>query len=1060
MRNAFNLRFGFLVVFLSLFSFAYALPPEGITVKGRVIDDALKEGVPGASISVKGAPGVGTITDFDGNYTIVVPSKESVLVFSFIGYSTQEITVGDQQTINVTLKEDTQTLQEVEVVAIAYGNQDKNLVTSAVSSIRTEELLKTPQASVTNMLAGAVPGISSVQTTGQPGKDAATLYVRGSGTLSDSQASPLVLVDGVERDFSQIDPNEVETISVLKDAASTAVFGVRGANGVILVTTRRGQTGEPTINVSTSLDLQQPISLVEQVGSYEYAKFWNIKQNMTSGGAKKGLFTPEQIEAYRTGSDPIMYPSIDWQDYIFRNVFLMSRNNLNISGGSENVKYFISLGYLYQNGMLKELPGQTYDNNYRYNRYNYRANIDANLTKTTTMKLNIGGYLGQVQEPRSVVSEQTGEDQNPWVIAQIWTHPFAGPGFVNGVRTLVPYELTPLGEVMRDGMFVFYGRGYDQTYTTTLNMDVEFTQKLDFLTPGLSVSVKGAYDNQFGLVKTRSNGDNVIEYQTVYYASDLNSGWTLPQTDPSFDKTYVYSPTGQNLPLNYSESSSRAQNWYLEARADYSRTFGDHKVSGLLLYNQSRDYYPSSYTYLPRNYVGLVGRATYGYRSKYLLDVNIGYNGSENFAPGDTRFGLFPAFSAGWVMSAEDFMQNQSVIDYLKFRISWGRVGNDQGVTSRFMYMPGVWYSGGSYYFGTSENASTGYYYNASGNPLVTWETADKQNYGFDVRLLDERLSLTFDYFIEKRRDILITPNSTPGIIGFSLPNMNIGKVNNHGYEIALGWSDKINENFNYFVNANVSFARNKIIDMDEVPNEYSYMDQTGGSTGRYTNMYKFVRLYQYSDFNQNADGTWTLKPELPQPYVTVQPGDAMYADLNHDNVVDGNDRGVFGYAIRPEYTFGLNAGFNWKGLSFSMQWTGATNVNRQYDIEYRIPFTNAGTRGLLKYFYDGCWTPENQLDAKYPRPSEDSESWNSEDSTLWLVDASYLRLKNISLGYTFRNNPLLKKLGISSMGLTFTGYNLLTFSPLKYLDPESDPDRFGSYPLVKTYSFGLNLNF
>ncbi len=1058
MRNALSLRLCFLITFLSLLPYAYALPPEGITIKGRVTDNVLKEGVPGASVSIKGTS-TGTITDFDGNYTLTVPSKETVLVFSFIGYTTQEITVGDQLTINVVLAENTQTLQEVEVVAVAYGNQDKNLVTSAVSSIGTEELLKTPQASVTNMLAGAVPGISSVQTTGQPGRDAATLYVRGAGTLNDSQAAPLVLVDGVEREFSQIDPNEIETISVLKDAASTAVFGVRGANGVILVTTRRGKTGKPTISASTSMDLQQPISLVEQANSYQYAKFWNIKQDLTSGGAKKDKFTPEQIEAYRTGSDPMMYPSMDWQDYIFRNVFLMSRSNVNISGGSEDVKYFVSLGYLYQNGLLKDLPGQTYDNNYRYNRYNYRANIDANLTKTTTMKLNIGGYLGQIQEPRSVVSG-TDQDQNPWVIAQIWTQPFSGPGFVNGVRTLVPYELTPLGEVMRDGMFVFYGRGYDQTYNTTLNMDVEFTQKLDFLTPGLSVSVKGAYDNQFQLVKTRSNGANVVEYQTVYYQSDLESSWTLPQTDPSFNKNYVYVPTEQNRSLNYSESNKRAQNWYLEARADYSRTFGDHKVSGLLLYNQSRNYYPDTYTYLPRNYVGLVGRATYGYRSKYLLDVNMGYNGSENFAPGDTRFGFFPAFSAGWIASAEDFMANQSIIDYLKFRVSWGRVGNDKGVDTRFMYMPGTWSSGGSYYFGTSNNATSGYYYSTTGNPLVTWETADKQNYGVDIKLFDSRLSASFDYFIEKRRDILISPNSTPAIIATSLPNMNIGKVDNHGYEIVLGWNDNVGDSFNYFVNANMSFARNKIIDMDEVPNEFSYMNQTGGSTGRYTNMYKYVRLYQYSDFNQNADGTLTLKPELPQPYVDVQPGDAMYADLSGDGIVDGDDKGVFGYAKRPEYTFGLNAGFNWKGLSFSMQWTGATHASRQYDIEYRIPFTNAGTRGLLKYFYDDCWTPENQLGAKYPRPSEDSESWNSEDSTLWLIDASYVRLKSLNVGYTFRDSRFLKKLGISSLGLTFSGYNLLTFSPLKYLDPESDPDRFGAYPLVKTYSFGLNLNF
>ena len=1035
----------------------YAMPPEGIVVKGRVIDEALKESVPGANVTVKGTT-IGTITDFDGNYTLEVPDKNAVLVFSFIGYKSQEVKVGNQRVINVSLQEDSQRLQEVEIVAIAYGNQDKRLLTSAVSSISNKELLKSPVTSVTNMLSGSLPGVSSVQTTGQPGKDAATIYVRGSGSLDNSLSKPLILVDGVEREFSQIDPNEIESISVLKDASSTAVFGVRGANGVVLVTTRRGTSGKAKISASTSLGLQQPISLVEQTGSYEFARFWNMKQQMDNVTNPKLYFTNEQVEAFRTGSDPIMYPNMDWADYIFNDVYLQSQNNLNISGGNENVRYFISMGYLYQNGLLKELPGQTYDNNYRYNRYNYRANVDVNLTKTTTMKLGVGGNLGKVQEPRSVVSG-TNQDQNPWNIVQIWTHPFAGPGFINGVRTIVPQDMFPLGEVMRDGMFVFYGQGYNQTYTTTLNMDVDITQKLDFITPGLSVSVKGAYDNKFTLDKVRTGGG--VEYQTVYYKSYFETNGSMPQTDPDYDKTHIFTPAGSDTPLNYSESQGRSQNWYLEGRVNYDRTFGDHRVTGLVLYNQSRNYYPSSYTYIPRSYVGLVGRGTYAYKSKYLFDVSVGYNGSENFAPGSTRFGVFPSFSGGWVVSAEDFMQQQNIISYLKLRASWGRVGNDKGVSSRFMYMPAVWSNSGNYSFGVNNpNNEVASGISTMGNSAVTWETADKQNYGADVKFFNDRLNLSFDYFTEKRSGILISPKSTPSIIATSLPNINIGKVNNHGYEISVGWNDRIGDNFNYFVNANMSFARNKIIFMDEVLKEYPYMNQTGGSTGRQTDVYQFVRLYQYSDFDRTADGELVLKKDLPQPYQKVYPGDAMYADLNDDKIVDGKDKCVAGFGTNPEYTFGMNLGFNWKGFNFSMQWVGADNVSRMYDIEYRIPFTNAGKRGLLTYFYDGCWTEENQLGAKYPRASETSESWNSEASTLWLVDASYLRLKSLNFGYTLADNKVLKKLGVNSLGLTFSGYNLLTFSPLKYLDPESNPGRMGDYPLVKLYSFGLNLNF
>lgn len=1058
MRNTFNLRSCFLVTFLLFLSIGYALPPEGITIKGRIMDEILKEPIPGANVKVKGTT-LGTITDFNGNFSLVVPNKSSVLVVSFIGYVTQEIVVGNQKTINVNLKEDAQSLDEV--VVIAYGSQDKGLVTSAISSIDNKELIKSPVASVSNTLAGALPGISSVQTSGQPGNDAADIYVRGVGGLDNSMSKPLIMVDGVEREFSQIDPNEIESISILKDASSTAVFGVRGANGVVLVTTRRGKQGKAKVSVSTSLGLQQPISLVEQTGSYEYARFWNMKNRLDGVTEEKQYFTPEQIEAYRTGSDPIMYPNMKWMDYVFNNVFLQSKNNVNISGGSDNVKYFISVGYLYQNGILKDLPGQNYSNNYRYDRYNYRANIDAKLTKTTNMKMNIGGNLGKTQEPLTIEGVK-----NAWVVTQIWSHPFSGPGFINGVRTLIPKGFIPVSDTMRDGMFAFYGQGYKQNYKTTLNLDVDITQKLDVLTKGLSASVKGAYDNNFNLLKTRQGGS--VESQIVYYQSYFDTNGTMPQTDPDYDKTHIFVPNGSDTPLSYAESQGRGQKWYIEGRINYDRTFGDHKVSGLLLYNQSREYYPKKsdgsdapYQFIPRGYVGLVGRATYAYRSKYLFDANIGYNGSENFAPGKTRFGVFPAFSAGWVASAEKFMENQKIVDYLKFRVSWGRVGNDKGVNTRFMYMPSVWQSSGSYSFGVNNpTAQQAFAMSQMGNPEVTWETADKQNYGIDAHFLNNRLSFTFDYFMEHRKGILISPQSTPSIIATSLPNLNLGKVDNRGYEIALGWKDRIGKEFNYYVDANVSFARNKIIFKDEVPKLYDYMNETGGPTGRHTGVYKYIRLYQYSDFIKDANGELILNPKLPQPYQRVYPGDAMYQDLNGDNIVDGNDKCVTGYSNRPEYTFGLNMGFNWKGFSLSMQWTGATNVDKQYEIDYRIPFTNAGKRGLLTYFYDGCWTPENQLGAKYPRAAETSESWNSELSTLWIEDASYLRLKSLNIGYTISGKEFLKKIGINSLGITFSGYNLLTFTPLKYIDPEGVTNNSGTYPLVKVYSFGLNLNF
>lgn len=1056
MKKKHSFQFAKIAVMAVLCIFSLSAFSQTLTIRG-VVTDVQGEAIIGATIVIVGDEARGTVTDIDGNYTLPNVEETASLSFSYVGMTTQIIEVKGRSTINVVLSEDSELLDEV--VVVAYGTQKKSTLTGALSTISTETLVKAPVASITNVLAGALPGVSTIQNSGQPGADAASIFIRGSGSLNNSLSRPLVLVDGVERDFTQIDPNEIENLSILKDASSTAVFGVRGANGVILITTRRGLVGKPSINVNSITGVQQPISYAKQTGSYEYARFWNMKMEADNVTDRSQYFTREAIELYRTGADPIMYSNMDWTDYIFNKAFLQTKNNINISGGSENVRYFVSLGYLFQNGILKKFDTLPYDNNYSYNRYNYRANLDLKLTETTSMKFNVGGNIGKRQEPNVI------EDiNNVWVYTTIWTVPMSGPGILNGQRTIVPYGFYP-GEAVRDGLSGFYGYGYKQLYRTTLNMDLEVSQNLDVITKGLSASVKGAYDNDFTLNKRRGGGG--IEYQTAYYKSYLDDK-IKKQTDPDYDKTIVFVPTGKNSPLGYSESYGRDRNWYLEGRLNYTRRFGDHDVSGLILYNQSRNYYPTlpngalaSFQYIPRSYAGVVARATYSYKNKYLADINAGYNGSENFAPGKTRYGLFPAFSAGWVLSEEEFMKNLTFIDFLKLRASWGRVGSDLGTSTRFMYMESVWNPSGSYSFGV--NNPTGmeaYGVGTPGNPNVTWETADKQNYGVDLNMLGNRLNINFDYFIEKRSGILISPQSTPAIIATSLPNLNIGQVNNRGYEVAVNWDEKLNNDFRYFIGGNISFARNKIIFMDEVPNPYSYMDITGGSTGRTTNMYDFVRLYQYSDFTKNNDGTLTLNPELPQPLVQVYPGDAMYKDLNGDGKVDGYDKMTGGYSERPEYMFGINGGFNYKGFNFSMQWTGAANVNKLMEIEYRIPFTNAGKRGLLQYFYDNSWTVENQENATLPRASETSESWNSETSTLWLRDARYLRLKTLTFGYTFAKKPFLRAIGAESLGISFTGYNLLTFSPLKEMDPESLTTNTGGYPLVKTYNLGLNINF
>ena len=1027
----------------------------GFTVKGKVIDSD-SQPVIGAAVTIQGTTtGVGT--DFDGNFSLTVPNEDTVLEIAFLGYSTQQVKVGKQRNLTVVLKEDAETLEAT--VVVAYGTQTKATITGALTTIDSKALVKAPVADVTNVLAGQMPGVSTVQETGQPGEDYAKIYIRGVGSLSESASSPLILVDGVERPLNTVDPNEIENLSILKDAASTAVFGVRGANGVIIVTTKRGDAGKPKISVSSITGVQMPMSYIKQSSGYDFARYYNVYQ-WNDGKTDQSLyFTPEAIEAYRTGSDPVMFPSTNWNEVMFRKAFLQTKNNINISGGSDKVRYFVSLGYMFQNGLLKNIPGVTYDNNYTYNRYNYRANLDFKLTETTDMRFNISGVIGDTHEPYT-------DRDNIWTLTMLWAHPVASPGVLGDeVFTSVSTSALPSGLTKWNGWEYYYWTGYTDKYKTTLGMDVTINQKLDFITEGLSASIKGSYDASMQMKKKRTGGSGLhYTYEYASWADD--SGLAI--NDPDFDKTLVTVISGSEAPLSWSDpSTDDDKSWYLEGRIDYSRRFnGKHAVSALLLYNQTRDYYPSYYSYLPRGYVGLVGRLTYGYKDKYLFDFSAGYNGSENFAPGKTRYGLFPSASVGWVISEEKFMKHIPFVDYLKIRASIGKVGNDLGQKSRFMYMEGTWGDKGSYYFGTTNSGGVPRYeLGTPANMGITWETAVKSNIGLDFDLFKKRLHFSGDIFKEDRTGILVKPNSLPGIIAFTPQNMNLGEVENHGYEVELGWKDHIGD-FTYDLNANVTFARNKIIFMDEVEPQEAYQAQTGGPTNRHL-LYIYERLYQKSDFYTDENGVQHLNPDLPQPDGTVYPGDCMYKDLNGDGKVNDLDKMYTGYPDRPEYVFGSNWKFGYKGFALSLNWVAATNVSRVWNADYRIPFTNSGHRGLLQIFAENSWIDNDnpwapgREDGTLPRFTKTNYPWNSADSTLWTVDASYLRLKSASFGYTFTKNKFFDKLGIGSVGLMFTGYNLWTWSKMTLQDPEAkSSDSDGTYPLVKTYNLALNINF
>ena len=998
-----------------------------IQVVGTVTDGN-GEPIIGATVQVKGGS-LGVITDIDGRYTITVPDGNVILAVSYIGYQSQEIKLNGRKTVNVHLQENVQTLQEVTVVA--YGVQKKATLTGAISSVGTDALLKSPSGSVANTLAGQLPGVSSMQASGQPGADDAKIFVRGVGSLTEGGAAPLILVDGVERSFFQMDPNEIESINVLKDASATAVFGVRGANGVILVTTRRGEEGKTKVSVSSSVGVQMPTRILEVADSYTAASHYNQAQRNDGIPEDKLTFSPYDLERFRLGDDPIMYPSINWYDYLTKNAAVQTQHNVNISGGTKDVRYFISLGFLYQDGLFKKLDGLDYNNNYGYSRYNYRANLDVNLTSTTTLKFNMGGIVGNKREPVYEIWQQFS-----------WSQPFSSPGIIDGKKVMLPS--TRFDGITMDSQVLdkYYGSGYKRQLSNNMTFDLNLVQKLDFITKGLSVDIKGAYNTNYSYTK-QVNGH--VETYTPYYKSDADKSG-LSKEDPNFDKTVVYKISGQDMMKTYSDGKrSRGRDWYLEGSLRYNHSFGNHNVGGLFLYNQSKKYYPKTFSEVPAAYVGFVGRVTYDYKTKYLAEFNIGHNGSENFAP-DKRFGTFPAGSVGYIITEEDFFPKNKYLTYLKLRASVGLVGNDNMSSNRFLYLPDAYSVNDSGWLEQSYADQNGYIFGLTntayqlaaretrlGNPNVTWETALKQNYGLDAYFFDDRLKLTLDYFRENRRDILIQRSTLPSLISLGsglLPAVNMGKVNNHGYEIELKWNDRIKD-FSYFINTNISYSKNKIIYQDEVEPNESYMWHTGHEVGA---RFGYVSLGFYTKDDFNADGT--LKSELPQPQATVYPGDIKYADLNDDNVLNNDDATRIGNPKRPAYTFGLNFGGAYKGFFASMNWTGVTGCDMAMTHAYMRPFYGGSV--LYQYMADGCWTEDRATTAEYPRLSI-SNSYNVATSRVWLKDASYIKLKNLTIGYNITNQKVLKAIGASKLAVQFTGYNLLTFDKLKFFDPEGE---------------------
>lgn len=989
------------------------------------VKDSQGENLIGVTIQVKGEVG-GTISDIDGKFTLNA-SVGDKLVVSYIGFATQEIIIDNRKDFSIVLNEDANELEEV--VVVGYGTQKRLNVTGSVSSVSANQLKQSPVANISNALAGRLPGIISVQRGGEPGNDGANIWIRGFGTYGTAN-SPLVMVDGLERDYNNIDPNEIEDITILKDASSTAVYGVRGANGVILITTKRGTSEKPQISVNLQTAFQQPTRLPEYLDSYDALNLY--REGLINDGLNANMYTDEYLAKYRDRSKPAykyLYPNVNWQDEMLKPYSMLNQANININGKNSFVRYFVSVSYMQQDGLYKHEDAiKDYNIQATLNRYNFRSNVDLTISKNLEMEVNLGGII----RDRNYPNVDSGTLWDRLKTTPAWWYPMENPdGSTAGVKGQPKNPYAMLTQ-----------QGYQRRFETTLQATAGFTLKLPWITQGLSLKGRLSFDTLNFRDVIRATGSDIYRFMIDENETDLSKG------------TYTLIEQGSNT-LDYAVSANGNKKVMLEFFLNYNRRFGKHDITGFLLYNQE------SYTAavgggrsnaiagLPYKYQGFVGRGAYAFDDKYFAEFNFGYNGSENFMRGH-RFGFFPAISLGWLASHESFIQELFPnISLLKFRASAGIVGNDKS-GQRFLYQ-GKWsLDAPGYQFGENHDGSGygGAEESATGNEFVTWEQAKKMNVGIDLGLWRNEFKAEFDLFYERRDNILTQPLTIPETVGISnLPMINAGIVDNKGFEATLTYQ-KSYKNFGYFIRGNYSFARNKIIEITEPKLEGR---EWQARTGRRINEhYGLTAIGLFKDWEDIASS-----PQ--QTFGAVQPGDIKYADLNGDGQITAQDEGYLGNISVPESMAGLSFGFNYKGIDISVLFQGAFGAYVYYGGKSTYPFSKESS--VLAEVKDNHFSVDNpDIHALYPRMTSNDNANNYCASSFWHRKSDYIRLKNVEIGYTFPTT-LIRKVGLSQARIYMTGLNLITWSGIKTFDPEI-PDGTGSYPQQRVFNMGINFTF
>ena len=1009
-----------------------ALAQEQLNISGTVTD-AAGEALIGVSVTVKDAKGLGTITNIDGKYNIKMQQYQT-LVFSYIGYKPVSVLVkGDKKVIDVQMSEE-KTNAIDEVVVTGLGTQKKLTVTGAITNVDVSQIKQFPSSNFTNALAGNVPGIIAMQSSGQPGKSTSRFWVRGISTFGAS-ASAMILVDGFERNnIDDLNIEDIESFSVLKDASATAIYGSKGANGVILITTKHGKAGKININVKGEASYNTRTITPKFIDAPTYANLLN-EARVTRNLAPQ--YQPEELALIRSGLDPDFYPNVDWSKLLLKNGAMSYRADLSMSGGGNTARYFVSLSYVEDQGMYNtdETLRKKYDTNANYKRWNYRMNVDIDVTPTTIIKLGVSGNLNKRNSPglgdQYLWSELFGF--NALSSPVLYSNGYV-PAYGNNVHQMNPWVSSTR-------------TGYNEEWDNNIQTNVTVDQKLDFITKGLSFTGRFGYDTY------NSNHIYYRLWPAMYRANSRDS-----QGNIIWDKLF------EETSMSQTSGGDGSRHEFLEALLRWDRTFDKlHNFSAVSRFTQDERIQTQNIGTDIKNSVskrnqGLAGQLTYNYALRYFVDFNFGYNGSENFAD-HHRYGFFPAFSLAWNVAEEPLVKKALPwLNMFKLRYSWGKVGNDN--MGRFPYLytldytPNIGYNWGS---NLSSGTIPGIHYTQMASPNVTWEVARKTDFGFDFVAFDNKFSLTMDYFHEKRTGIFIQRMFLPDITGLeSYPWANVGAVKSKGFDGNFQYKDHIGE-INWTVRGNITYSKNTILERDEENNVYAYQYGKGYRVNQQRGLIALGLFRDYDDIRNSPKQSWG----------TVQPGDIKYKDVNGDGIVDDGDRVAIGATDTPSLIYGLGASVSWRGFDLNLHFQGAGKYTFLINSGAVNAFRDGRWGNILQGITDNRWissdisgTKETENpNAPYPRLSYGYNLNNQQSSSFWLRNGRFLRLKNLDIGYTLPK-PMVNTIHLESVRIYISGQNLITWSSFKLWDPELDSSKRGQiYPITRSFTAGIQIS-